>query len=514
MATKARKGGTAKVPYLLRRNLTWYVRYQVPLELQRAYGKAEVVRTLGTTDKRDAAARLHAAYAAIQKEVLEAVSGSPFVDYASPDAVAKELDRIREAVLRGDFPEPEDPAAVPLADMYVGEVLDQHYATHARRDPDTGEPVLLDRRVAEAAGAALQAISDPGYKPLSQWAADHLASIEQDGLKKSTLLKRKRFIEEFTAWGGSRLDPRRVTVGRAVEYTDYLRSLDPTKVSPRVKKDALTNLHTFFEWLKDHRRVLQSNPFHGLSKQIEGRRSAVGVRRPWTRAELVKLLSGLNPASRLWTAVVLALYTGMRVDEISGMEVKHVDHESLFVQKGKNDNSIRHVPIHPVIAPLVATLAATSYDGYLISGITPTGYDKKHGVYISKRFSIQRPNLDLTDPATTFHSLRHNFTSAAENAEIPETTVALLTGHKRQNITFGRYSEGREWTGLVNAMARITHRSEVDDLVASAIRNHHGNEGWRRKNPKELVSHLPDGCGFHSAEEGASSLGLKVRSRK
>ncbi len=489
MPAKTRKGETAKVPNLLQRKLTWYVRYQVPLALQRAYGKREIVRTLGTTDKREAMARLHAAYAAIQKEVLDVVGGNTPVDYASPDGVAKELDRIREAVLRGEFPEPDDPAEVSLADIYVEDTLDRHYATHAHRDPDTGEPVRLDRRVAEAAGAVLQAIGDPGYKPLSRWAADHLVSIEQDGLKRSTLLKRKRFIDEFIAWGGSRLDPRRVTVGRAVEYTDYLRALDPATVSPRVKKDALTNLHTFFEWLKDHRRVLQSNPFHGLSKQIEGRRSVVGVRRPWTRSELIKLLSGLNPASRLWTATVLALYSGMRVDEISGMEVRHVDQESLFVHKGKNVNSIRHVPIHPIIAPLVAKLVNTSYDGYLISGITPTGYDKKHGVYISKRFSIQRPNLGLMDPATTFHSFRHNFTSAAENAEIPETTVALLTGHRRQNITFGRYSEGREWTGLVAAMARITHKAEVDSLVVAEVQSHLGNDGWKRKNPKELINH-------------------------
>lgn len=486
MSARTKSTGTAKVANLLQRKLGWYVRYQVPLALQPLVGRREIVRTLQTTDKREAMTRLHAAYAAIQRDVTEAVRRVRPVDYASASAVAAELNSIAEAVRRGEFPQPNDPAEVALADLHIDEALDAHFRTYRDRDPGSGRPALVAPQVAEAAQHAYRAIHDPRYKPISEWAQEHLTRAEQDGLRASTLVKRRRFVDEFIAWGGSRLDPRRVSAEQAVAYTDHLRE---SKASPRTKKDALTNLHTFFEWLRTDRRLIPTNPFHGLSAQIEGRRRGGGERRrPWTRDELIKLLTGLNPASRLWTAVALALYTGMRVDEISGMEVANVDEVSMRVVDAKNENSHRHVPIHPVISQFVAKLAATSYDGYLISGITPTGYDKKHGVYISKRFSIQRPRLGLTDPNTTFHSLRHNFTSAGENADIPETTVALLTGHKRQNITFGRYSEGREWTGLVAAMSRISHKQEIDDLVLSLVGTHSGNDSWRRKRQPELLA--------------------------
>lgn len=486
MPPRTKSSAPAKTPNLFQRYNTWYVRYQVPKSLQPVFGKAEVVRTLGTQDKREATKRLHAAYAAMQAEVAELVRRRRPVDHGCPSAVAAELEAIALAVRRGEFPEPTDLGQVSLADQYVDETLEAHYATHRHRDAESGEPLALNQTVIDAAVSARRAIHDPKYKPITEWAEAHLTSAEQAGLRKSTLLKRRRFINEFVAYVGTRFDPRRLTVEQAIEYTDHLRGTDD---SPRVKKDALTNLHTFCEWLRNHRRLITVNPFHGLAKQIEGHRNKTGERRrPWTRNELTILLSGLNPASRLWTATVLALYTGMRVDEISGMEVINVDDVSMRVVKGKNENSLRHVPIHPIIAPLVTTLVSTSYDGYLISGITATGYDKKHGVYISKRFSIQRPRLGLSHPSTTFHSLRHNFTSAGENAEIPETTMALLTGHKRQNITFGRYSEGREWTGIVAAMARISHKEGVDSLVTSAIYGHAGNEGWKKRNPKELAN--------------------------
>jgi integrase len=41
-----------------------------------------------------------------------------------------------------------------------------------------------------------------------------------------------------------------------------------------------------------------------------------------------------------------------------------------------------------------------------------------------------------------FHSFRRWFCTKAEQAGIPETTIAAVVGHKRQRETFGTYSAG------------------------------------------------------------------------
>ena len=41
-----------------------------------------------------------------------------------------------------------------------------------------------------------------------------------------------------------------------------------------------------------------------------------------------------------------------------------------------------------------------------------------------------------------FHSFRRWFRTKAEQAGIPETTIAAVVGHKRQGETFGTYSAG------------------------------------------------------------------------
>jgi integrase len=47
-----------------------------------------------------------------------------------------------------------------------------------------------------------------------------------------------------------------------------------------------------------------------------------------------------------------------------------------------------------------------------------------------------------------FHSFRRWFITKAEQAEIPEGTIAIVVGHKRPGMTFGVYSGGPQWEQL------------------------------------------------------------------
>ncbi|WP_337054865.1 tyrosine-type recombinase/integrase [Pseudoxanthomonas sp. USHLN014] len=261
----------------------------------------------------------------------------------------------------------------------------------------------------------------------------------------------------------------------------------------------MRTIAAFFEWLQKERKLRRDNPFDGLAKSVRPNGKKVKRKiRAWHAEELVTLIEGLDPRAPYWSLVVLAIYSGCRISELCGMKLQHTAHRCLSVTRdiAKTDHSVRSVPIHPIIAPLVAKLIETSFDGYLISGLLLAGEDKRRGAYPSKQFSIIRHQLGLSDPLTVFHSTRHNFTTALERAGVPHNVMQRLTGHAFQNITLDRYSDGPELATFRDAVARVTYdrrKSEdypaitVDALVTAKLADFEGNTAWKHKGGRAVI---------------------------
>lgn len=482
---------------LLQRKQGWYARYYVPKHQQQAFGRAEVQRTLRTRDKLEAHRRLPAVLAELQREVDETVAERRAVDYGNAVDVMRELDIIDARTRRGDYPEPSDPAEVGLADLHLDEVLHAHALRMGAVDPDEGPELgLLSPAVAERFVQVNRSIHDPEYRPLSDWADDFIQNLQRRRVKDGTWKAHERRLQDFIHWAGSRRDPRLLGDPDAVKYRDRLNA---STDSTRVRKDTAGSVRALFEWLRKDRKLIRHNPFADLQESILPNSTDAKVKvRAWHAEELVTIIERLNPAGPLWSIFIIALYSGLRINEVCSMRLEHATGRCLRVapEFAKNDNSVRVVPVHPVIAPLISQLVVTSFDGYLISGLVPGGQDKRRGAYPSKRFSEHRKTLGLTDPTTTFHSTRHSFTTAAERAGIPVPTIQKLTGHARQSITLDRYSDGPELTTLRDAMIRITYnrmKSEdhpaviVDGLVTSLLDGFEGNKAWMRKHGRDLL---------------------------
>ena len=70
-------------------------------------------------------------------------------------------------------------------------------------------------------------------------------------------------------------------------------------------------------------------------------------------------------------------------------------------------------------------LIEESEDGYVLSGITG-----KHRIdTMSKAFRRLRMKLQYTDKRLVFHSIRNTVITMLEEAQVPEATVASITGH-------------------------------------------------------------------------------------
>lgn len=273
---------------------------------------------------------------------------------------------------------------------------------------------------------------------LSTLLAAHLKELRADAvLRPSTIAEKERRVQDFVSRFGVNRSWRDVRRSTAV---DYLRNLKERRTGkegdgPPLSRSSvvkwLSDLRVFFRWILDAEDAdtRPSNPFDGLqpAKSVRGKQAA---RRPWTPEELSTFLHGVPADDPMWSLGALAAYSGARLEELASLRVESVEGESFVITEGKRQASVRRVPVHPVVAPLVARLVETSGDGYLIPGLLSGGYDDRRGHLVGKRFGYTLRKLGIDDPRVVFHSLRNTVETLMTARGVPLARAQLIVGHE------------------------------------------------------------------------------------
>jgi integrase len=175
--------------------------------------------------------------------------------------------------------------------------------------------------------------------------------------------------------------------------------------------------------------------------------------------------------------------TGARLDELCALETRDAHHREdgwwITIREGKTQAAVREVPIHDSAAHVIER-RHRSADGFLFAGLVPGGPDKKRSWNASKAFGHYTKKLDLGEQRQVFHALRSTFTEAMEAAEVPESTVKLLIGHKRASLTYGHYSKG-ERVKLRKHVNKLRYSPEVMRLIRGAARLEGSRRSHRRR---------------------------------
>ena len=109
------------------------------------------------------------------------------------------------------------------------------------------------------------------------------------------------------------------------------------------------------------------------------------------------------------------------------MHIQKLDTSYIHIPEGKTETSVRDVPIHSIIKPLIQQLVSSSHDGYLVSGLKRGGEDNKRGHPFSKRFNnVTKKKLGFIDTRINFHCFRKNFAGAMERAGVPENIAHFI----------------------------------------------------------------------------------------
>ncbi|MCH7510375.1 MAG: tyrosine-type recombinase/integrase [Proteobacteria bacterium] len=432
---------------LKKRHQGYYVRVGVNPKHQKLIGRTETVRSLKTRDKATAE---RIKYGVIQEL-------KDFHDRLVREAQAGLEGQTSDAMQLRDSDLDTDTAAEILSNR-----LEERLAALGRT-PSEIEAMSADD-IDPLVRESFRIVRDDNYMPLDTAIKQYLDIIEKD-VTNRTWQQKKKQLDLFAEWAG------RVNI-ESVDRRLTSRYINECMVrkglAPNTNINNVAILTAFFNWLIDNGLYDHANPFARKGKSLKGSKkgSSFVANRAWTKEELTKLFKALDKQRegsvkhKSGIAARISLWSGMRQEEVCGMPTNAVNLTDNFfavADDPKNHNSVRQVPIHDEIRPLIESLVDASTDGYLIDGL-PTGtLDKKRGHSLGNRFSDVKRELfpDSKPRELTFHGLRSTFITAMEKAGIPESTAKLIDGHTRQSLSYGLYSKGLDLDGLAEAMSKV-----------------------------------------------------------
>ena len=152
-------------------------------------------------------------------------------------------------------------------------------------------------------------------------------------VRKQTLREKERILATFAGWLGPDVEVTAVSKAEAGRYVSEV--LTQRDYAVKTVRDTIGHLSAFFAWLEGRGRI-EFNPWRGVAGTVrDTTRGTKPKRRPWTDAELHKLLEGILETDPLWPMVAIAAYSGMRREEIASLKVGDVTEKAFNVTEGK-----------------------------------------------------------------------------------------------------------------------------------------------------------------------------------
>lgn len=448
-----------KHQYLKKRHQTWYVSFRVPADLKDRVGKIFITKSLQTHDVKEADRLKHGVIAEFQK-YFDSLRKT--VDTESPVAQMKELAKSYKQKINLGLTTQEE-----AHDEWCYDI-DDYFVEYHETDPLTNSPIISPEILSKLE-LADEIVKNPDLVLMSD-ALDIYLDHLRGHIREQTMQSKTRRIKEFMRFLKLDKEPRNVSKREASAFV--VQYLTHRKLAVTTKKDFISDLSAFFRYLRIL-DLVKLNPFEDASKLIiETSRGIFNAneRREWAEEELKILLNALiKKNDRKFTALTLiALYGGLRSNEICECTFKYVFDTHMFVSEGKNDNSVRGVPFHPIIKPLILKLVDTKQDDYLIPGLMRGGKDKKRNHYFSKDFGKFKKKIGIPSNVC-FHCFRNCFCGVLDRLRLPQRVIAQIVGHEKDGITFKVYSDGQLLQSLINDVSSVSYGKDVDKLAMQLV---------------------------------------------
>lgn len=224
------------------------------------------------------------------------------------------------------------------------------------------------------------------------------------------------------------------------EVSLWLDDLSTKGVSKSIQKRMLKSCRNYWKYLLRYNiRGMVDDPFYKVVLIDKGKKKT--PREAFEPSEVVDLWTRAKdkPDSVLADLIVLAAYTGARIEELCSLMIKDVADDVFSIVDSKTLAGVRTVPIHSNLMPVIKRLKENSTDGYLLPNLSLDKFGARSNT-MSGRFSKLKIKAGYGS-FKVFHSFRHTLVSALVNAGVMEFHIADLVGHEKEGITGNVYAK-------------------------------------------------------------------------
>lgn len=473
--------------HVIKRGARYYYRRRVPTDLVQLYGKTEVQKALGTSDRRQA--EKDARKVAVEFDTI-------FERLRSPEAAPLQTE--------SHAPEPDKPIWItdaPLQPLSLKQL--EHEAELAKLQL---EEEMREERLAELEEAVRRVLGKPAAEhsarsptaPATRHGTAVATPPETSGMEKSldrlarlwekartptsgVAYAMYRTVDRFKAMVGNVLVTR-ITKAQVVQFKDKMLVQGIGNAAITASLNHMRTLCGFAigqAWI-------DVNPATGV--KLEGKkRNAKTIRPPLDTATLGRIFNSrvytdnYRPKSGLGEAIywlpLLGLYTGARLEELAQLHPEDIYQDAYRDATGKehlcwvlrltdnehhgqgvkNEHSRRRLPIHSEIlnAGFIEYVERHKGQRRIFPGMKPDKHGVESAVW-SKWWINQhlRKECAPTSPKMVYHSFRHTFKDVCRECGISKEVADALQGHSEGDAAGNYGAEFYPLRPLVEAIAR------------------------------------------------------------
>lgn len=225
------------------------------------------------------------------------------------------------------------------------------------------------------------------------------------------------------------------------------------KISDKTIDSHIQMFAAFFQWAETHGHA-PHRLFEGMKLGKRAKKNEI-MRKPFTPEQAQRILTELTEntsglvrsESHKW-GMLLAMFTGARLNEICQLHIADVQQEGdiWFLditdegddeKKLKTEAGRRKVPVHSELIRRGFLEFVRSRNknkrlfpdyNYNVNG----GYGRSLGRWCNERFL---PELGIKEPGIVFHCFRHTIVTRLSQADVPEPIIQCIVGHARSGVT-------------------------------------------------------------------------------